>query len=261
MNKFLLLLFAGILGFSVSSCSYISDFTDARKKLETETNQPSSIKVNTSANKSESQAETKENETEVAESPEEEEILPQIAGLIPTTDPETRVKTSIRGRQDPFSVVTLQPNIEIEVPKEPEQERPRTVNRSNRINRTNLRQPNNVARQPIRQPIEETPFEPKLAQDVLVTGVIEIGGRPKIIVQAPEESSSRYGEVGEYLSNGQVLVKRIDLNHFPTPLVILEQSGVEVAKAVGNNAEDAKVMSSLSNETLSSSINWLSNAQ
>ncbi|GAB4545368.1 MAG: hypothetical protein Tsb0014_39560 [Pleurocapsa sp.] len=257
MNKFVLLILAGILTLSVESCSYISDFADARKKLETETNQPNSVKVNASANKS--SAETEEDEVEVADdSPEEAQALPQIAGLIPTTNPETRVKSSIRGRQDPFSVVTLQPSIEIEVPKE--KEKSKVVNRSNRIERTNLRQPNNVARTPIREPIKPTPFEPKLAQDVKITGVIEIGRRPKIIVQAPEESSSRYVEVGEYLSNGQVLVKRIDLNHFPTPLVILEQSGVEVAKAVGNSSEDAKVTSSLSNETLSSSVSWISDS-
>jgi hypothetical protein len=257
MNKFVLLILAGILTFSAEGCSYISDFSDARKKLETETNQPNSVKVDASANKS--QSETEEDETEIAESSEEAQVLPQIAGLIPTTNPETRVKGSVRGRQDPFSVVTLQPTIELELPKE--KEKPQVVNRSNRIQRTNLRQPKNVARTPIREPIKPTPFQPKLAQDVKITGVIEIGRRPKIIIQAPEESSSRYVEVGEYLSNGQVLVKRIDLNHFPTPLVILEQSGVEVAKTIGESAEDAKVMSSLSDETLSNSTYWLSDAQ
>ena len=58
-------------------------------------------------------------------------------------------------------------------------------------------------------------------------------------MQAPEENNARYVEVGQYLSNGQILVKSIDPNHFPTPLVILEQSGIEIAKAIGEDPEDS----------------------
>ena len=61
-----------------------------------------------------------------------------------------------------------------------------------------------------------------------------------MIVKAPEEDNSRYVEVGQYLSNGQILVKKIDRNHFPTPLVILEESGVEVSKTIGETPEESR---------------------
>ena len=258
MNKFVLLIFTGILAFSVEGCSYLAEFTDARKQLETETKKPTSIKVNASADKSQAKEEiNEEDEVETAASS-EAQPLQKIAGLIPTTNPETRVRGSVRGRQDPFSVVTLQPTIEIPPPEEKPGVEPRPSRSVSPVNRTNVRNTRptrNVNRIPRSRPTPSNPTIPSLAKDVLITGVIELGGRPKIIVQAPEEASSRYVEVGEYLSNGQVLVKRIDINHFPTPRIILEQSGIEVAKTIGSESEETKVSSSPTTDTLTSSIN------
>ncbi len=75
--------------------------------------------------------------------------------------------------------------------------------------------------------------EPDLAKSVIVMGVIQIGEQTQAIVQVPSEATSRYVQVGQSLSNGQVLVKRIELNAGAEPLVILEQFGVEVSKAIG----------------------------
>jgi hypothetical protein len=61
-----------------------------------------------------------------------------------------------------------------------------------------------------------------------------IGGVPRAIVKAPNEPTSRYVTVGQRLSNGLVLVKRIEVNSGSDPVVILEQSGVEVSRAVGD---------------------------
>ena len=80
------------------------------------------------------------------------------------------------------------------------------------------------------------PQEPDLAKNVTVMGVIQIGEQTQAIVQVPSEATSRYVQVGQRLSNGQVLVKRIELNAGSEPLVILEQYGVEVSKAVGEIA-------------------------
>lgn len=74
--------------------------------------------------------------------------------------------------------------------------------------------------------------EPTLAQGVEVTGVVEVGGVPQAILKAPNESS-RYVRAGQRVSNGQVLVKRIEMNRGPAPVVILEQYGIEVARQVG----------------------------
>jgi hypothetical protein len=76
--------------------------------------------------------------------------------------------------------------------------------------------------------------DPTLAKAVEVTGVVVIGGIPRAIVKAPNEPTSRYVTAGQRLSNGQVLVKRIEVNSGSDPVVILEQSGVEVSRAVGD---------------------------
>jgi hypothetical protein len=66
-----------------------------------------------------------------------------------------------------------------------------------------------------------------------VTGVVQIGGTPYAIVTAPNEPSSRYVRAGQRLSNGQVLVRRIEMNTGVEPVVVLEQFGVEVVRAIG----------------------------
>jgi hypothetical protein len=66
-----------------------------------------------------------------------------------------------------------------------------------------------------------------------VTGVITIGNDSRVIVLAPGDTSSRHVSVGERISNGKVLVKRIEAKDSDAPVVILEENGVEVAKTVG----------------------------
>jgi hypothetical protein len=82
-------------------------------------------------------------------------------------------------------------------------------------------------------PLPQIP-EPTLARSVEVTGVVTAGGTTKAIVKAPNEPTGRYVEVGQRLSNGQVLVKRIEANAGSDPIVILEENGVEVARRVGD---------------------------
>lgn len=77
------------------------------------------------------------------------------------------------------------------------------------------------------------PQQPDLANSVAVSGVIQVGSEYQAIVQVPNEATSRYVRVGQRLSNGQVLVKRIEINQGSDPVVILEQYGIEVARAVG----------------------------
>ena len=72
-----------------------------------------------------------------------------------------------------------------------------------------------------------------LAKTIGVTGVVEAGGIQTAIVKVPNEPARSVRE-GERLSNGQVLVKRIEVNNGPTPTVILEQFGQEVARQVGD---------------------------
>ena len=243
MNKAVLLVLTGTLALLTEGCSFFSDFADSRKELE-DTVQPISVQVNTAKNQ-----EKEEVEEAFADLEEEVEPVQEIAGLIPATNPEVRVRSSVRGRQDPFSIVTLNPRIEVE----PEEERKVTA-RQNRSNRQANRNSTLDLPEPPPEPIEAT-----LAKEVIISGLYTANGRTRLIVQAPEEDNSRYVEVGQYLSNGQVLVKSIDTNSFPTPMVILEESGIEVAKTIGETPEDGNDdISSLPEENLPNQI-WSSN--
>ncbi len=77
-----------------------------------------------------------------------------------------------------------------------------------------------------------SPPEPKLAQAVLVSGVIQVGNQPQAIIKVPSEPTSRYVRAGQRLASG-LLVKRIEMNEGSEPVVILEQYGIEVARMVG----------------------------
>jgi hypothetical protein len=79
-----------------------------------------------------------------------------------------------------------------------------------------------------------------LATAVEVTGVVYVNGRAQAIVKAPNEGTSRYVRVGQRLSDGQVLVKRIEINSGSDPVVVLEENGVEVPKVVGENAAQSQ---------------------
>jgi len=240
MNKFVLLVLVSSLAFVTEGCTFFSKFADSRKELEKETARPIPVRIDTAQNT------LSETEDVFADLESEElENLPEIAGLIPATNPETRVRSSVRGRNDPFSVLTLNPRIEID--EEKRQGSNKTASRGQTSNQVQTPAPRNRNNDnPLTDlPVPKEVFEPTLAQNVVVSGLFEADGRTRIIVQAPEESSSRYVEVGQYLSNGQILVKRIDKDHFPSPMIILEQSGIEVAKTIGSALSNEDTISSL----------------
>jgi hypothetical protein len=75
-----------------------------------------------------------------------------------------------------------------------------------------------------------TPTSP--LQGLELTGVAQVGDRVALIVREANTTTSRYTYAGDYLANGQVLVKRIDLSA-QEPLVILEYNGREYSRMVG----------------------------
>jgi hypothetical protein len=77
--------------------------------------------------------------------------------------------------------------------------------------------------------------QPTLARQVEVTGVVKVGNTVQAIVKAPNEPTSRYVGVGQLLSNGQILVKRIEINQGSEPIVVLEENGIEVRVMVGSS--------------------------
>lgn len=246
MNKAILLILTGTLALLTQSCSFFADFADSRQELDETVQSPGEIEAS-------QQAENQELEAEFADLEEEVEPTQEIVNLIPATNPDVRVRSIIRGRNDPFSVVTLNPRIKIEPKEKPAS--PPTVPTIN-TEPSQPEQPTNQDNNPNADlPQPEPPVEPTLAQNVVVSGLYEANGRTRLIVQAPEESTSRYVEVGEYLSNGQVLVKRIVKNQLSLPSVILEQSGIEVSKTIGETSEATSGdLSSLPEKTWVSSI-------
>ncbi len=75
------------------------------------------------------------------------------------------------------------------------------------------------------QPTE--PPQPKLAQETQISGAVQVGNDPMLIVKAPNEETSRYVRPGQYIANDQVLIKEINMKDRPTPTVVLQQKGFE----------------------------------
>jgi hypothetical protein len=100
--------------------------------------------------------------------------------------------------------------------------------------------PPKVAARPDLPTLPSRPVQPipTLANAVEVTGVVQIGSTMQAILKSPDEPTSRYVGVGQRLANGQVLVKRIETAG-SEPIVVLEESGVEVIRAIGQAAEAA----------------------
>ena len=72
-----------------------------------------------------------------------------------------------------------------------------------------------------------------LADQVEITGVVQVGDRVMAIAKAPEETSARYVNPGDRLSGGRVIVREIRTGGSPT--VVLEQNGQKVVKSIGAN--------------------------
>ena len=137
--------------------------------------------------------------------------------LIPSTPPDDRAAQVSRERSDPFALLPTAPVVDIPVPEEIEQGELAPI-------------PELVPGQPIAPP---QPI-PEIARAIAVTGVVQLGNVPYAIVDAPNEPHSRYVREGQFLSNGEVLVKRINVNPGGEPVVIFEQFGIEVATTVGS---------------------------
>ncbi len=91
--------------------------------------------------------------------------------------------------------------------------------------------PVNVPAVPV-APVAPPPSRTSLADAIEVSGVVQVGGKWNVIVKEPNAVSSRYVAVGDYLENGKVLVKQIVASGNSSPVVVLQQNGVEIRKSV-----------------------------
>lgn len=167
--------------------------------------------------------------------------------LIQSTDPNERTIGVERTRNDPFAELTIPliPPEPIEVPEATGaatgNTSPATAAASNApasgaasANAPQGQQPTVTARQvesglPEIAALPEIP-QPTTARAVRVSGVINVGGAPYAIVQAPNEVE-RYVRQGEPIAGGSVVVKRIDTGSLE-PRVILVENGIEVERLV-----------------------------
>lgn len=182
--------------------------------------------------------------------------------LITSTNPNTRAQQVQRDRPDPFSLLPANPTVEV---------RETAGSGSAATQTAALPQGNGgAAGSGASSPNADgsgsatdgsaaadagppPPPPTTLARAVAVSGVVRIGSVPYAIVQAPNEAS-RYVRAGESLSNGAVLVKRIDASSFE-PVVVLEQNGVEVVRNVegGRPAGDEDEVAEAADEAAVSS--------
>lgn len=186
--------------------------------------------------------------------------------LITSTNPDTRAQQVQRDRPDPFSLLPASPTVEVRPSSTPSGATgtqtaalpgsgasgsgagSATAGRSSAGGAssgttTGSTNGNGAASDGSAPDVVVGPPPPPpttLARGVTVSGVVRIGAVPYAIVQAPNEASSRYVRAGQSLSNGAVLVKRIDASSFE-PVVVLEQNGVEVVRNVeGRPVEESE---------------------
>lgn len=150
------------------------------------------------------------------------------AGLIQPTNVNQRTQQVQQGRPDPFAGLFTIPKVVTAKPQ-------KVVPRLPKLPSVAPPPPQPVVVKPTPAPLPAPiePPQPDLARGVTVLGVVEVSNQLQAIVRVPTEATSRYVTEGQRLSDGQVLVKRIEMSPGSEPVVILEQNGIEVSRAVG----------------------------
>jgi hypothetical protein len=86
------------------------------------------------------------------------------------------------------------------------------------------------------EPTPQAPPPPTAdtAEAIEVSGVMQIGDEVQIILRTPGSANSQYVRIGQNIAGGRVVVRRVENLATGSPLVILEENGIEVARAVGD---------------------------
>lgn len=161
--------------------------------------------------------------------------------LIQSTNPNERTIGVERTRLDPFAGLTIPLTPPTPIEPEGETAAAQPANGGSAAGSGPSVQGGssapNVPSAAVRQPLGDIELaalppipQPTTARAIRVSGVVQVGGLPYAIIQAPNEVE-RYVRVGERVAGGQVLVKRIDTTSFE-PTVILVENGIEVERAV-----------------------------
>lgn len=170
-----------------------------------------------------------------------------VPNLIPPTSSAVRVPQSTVGRTDPFATILVSPTVTFKPAS--------TGSTSSATNSTTapsvaaapaptLPALPTLPTAPITQfpPVSVPNLPPPrpLSETVEISGVVEVGGKTSVIIKSPDERSSRYVHVGDYLGNGNVLVKRVEMGI--EPVVVLEENGAEVTRYIGSGSSLAGLL-------------------
>jgi hypothetical protein len=157
-----------------------------------------------------------------------------------TSDPDTIAP--IEPAKD--KVATLnpapKPGAKKEAPKVAVGHKPATKTPAHKPNVAIKPAPPTVVIKPLPEPVKIAPVtipakpEAKLAGTVGISGIMQVDGKTQVIVKLPNESFSRYVEVGDRIYDGKVRIKRVEGEQSLSPMVVLEESGVEVSRRVGD---------------------------
>lgn len=247
-----------VLGLSTASCGFINSFLNQggdTESTESADADDDDTEVSTDEADTESAEDTEEGEQADAQDEEdgqlfEEAMLPglpsaaeiALAELLPSTDPNERLKEVDNDRPDPYAYVPIPPPPSA-APPAPEDTPDEGVEEADADEGTTDEASGEFVEQPDEDflPLEPLPALPEpavVASQVQIFGVAQVRGEVYAIVQAPDEPTSRYVRVGDRLANGTVLVKRIETRTSSEPLVILEERGIEIALPVGSGGGD-----------------------
>lgn len=254
-----------VLGLLSSGCGFFNNLLNRGGDSSVE--QPDDVEVDSTPEAASSAAGSEET-ADAAQSDGlfQEAILPglptaseiALAELLPSTDPNERLKEVERERTDPYDFVAIPPPPP-PAPPRPE-ESPATFPDATVATGDNAAPPDEASLQDDSF-LDEEPFLPVeppepvavIAPQVTVSGVVLVAGETYAIVQAPGEPSRHVTE-GDRLSRGVVLVKRIENPPGRQPIVVLEERGLEVPRAVGATAEDAGSTTALQEPQINSDV-------
>lgn len=212
MQKFYLLNLFLIVSFFLGGCDLLP--------FGVETEPDDQTTETTSPPPEDNEEEEEEEDEEIARSP-----VSSVSGLQQATDPDefVRQRGDVPGQQrsDPFGFFPVSSDkiTRVEPEPEPEPEEP---------------EPEEPEPETTEDSTPKPPPEPELARGIQIQGISRIGNQTVAIIKAPNEPTSRRVRAGEVIAQDQVLVKEIDLDGQPNPIVILEELGIdqEVRKEV-----------------------------
>jgi hypothetical protein len=161
--------------------------------------------------------------------------------------PDIKVPDAIASKpdvtSDPDTIAPIKPAKDRVPPPKPKVavgNKPATKTPPHKPNVATKPAPPTVVIKPLPEPIKVAPVsipakpEAKLAATVGISGIMEVDGKTQVIVKLPNESFSRYVEVGDRIYDGKVRIKRVEGGQSLSPMVVLEESGVEVSRRVGD---------------------------